>query len=517
MDFQSMHEQLLDPATYPEPTLRVEFRETHISRVYLTDNHAYKFKKPLDLGFLDFSTRERRRFFCEEEVRLNRRFAPDVYLGVVELWANRNRLRFHGPGRLVDFAVHMRRLPEERMLDRLIDAAATELPAEIERLARHLAPLLAAAPICRDEVPGGSAAEIQANCAENLAQTQPAIGHALSASAHQAMSGQIMAQVERLTPLFLAREAHNYVRDGHGDLHSRNICMTDPIQVYDCIEFSRRFRVADVAAELAFLLMDLDGRGRRDLARRFLCVYQQQAADPDLVTLLLFYKSCRAWVRGKVEFLLADEAEVAPEARSAALAHSRRYFNLALGYHVPPMLLLTTGLMGVGKTTFARAMANALGAEVLRSDVIRKELAGIAPDSPRPEAAGQGLYAPAMTARTYAELQHRTARLLQQGDTVIVDASFSRAAARQDFFALADRLTVPARLLHLHCDRALTVARLDRRQTEGRDASDGRRELLDAQAAAFEPVSCDPRVITIDTAAGVDYTVQDVICQLLTR
>ena len=180
---------------------------------------------------------------------------------------------------------------------------------------RHLARLLASLPVCRDETPGGNAVEVRFNCMENLSQTVPAIGHALSADAHRAMTGLTMAEFDRLTPLFLAREARGYVRDGHGDLHARNICMTEPIQVYDCIEFCRRFRVADIAAELAFLLMDLDMRGRRDLAGLFLAAYQQQAADPELIGLLPFYKSYRAWVRGKVDALLASETEVAPETR----------------------------------------------------------------------------------------------------------------------------------------------------------------------------------------------------------
>lgn len=517
MDFQEMHRQLLDPATYPEPTSRVEYRETHISRIYLTDRHAYKFKKPLALGFLDYSTLERRGFYCAEEVRLNRRFAPDTYLGVARLRTTHGALSFKSPGTLIEFAVHMRRLPDERMLDRLIDLDAPELPIEIERLARHLPPLLNASIICRDEAEGSHAAIVRTNCEENLVQTITVIGPALSAEAHRVMTDINRRQIALLEPAFASREKLGYVRDGHGDLHTRNICMTDPIQVYDCIEFCRRFRVDDIAAELAFLLMDLDYRGRRDLAERFLAGYQGHADDPGLLALLPFYKSYRAWVRGKVEALLAGESDVAPDLRQSALERSRRYFNLALGYHVPQFLLLTTGLMGVGKSTFARALADALGAERLRSDVIRKELAAVPRDLHLPDTFGEGLYAREMTARTYREMRHRAERLLRCGKTVIIDASFARQAERQAFFDLAGRLSLPARLLHLNCDKLIAMARLDRRQAEGQDASDGRRELFDAQSATFEPLPDSPCLITIDSSAAVDYNVQDIICRLLTR
>jgi predicted kinase len=347
-------------------------------------------------------------------------------------------------------------------------------------------------------------------------QTRAAIGQALTATAHRAMTTLTQTELESLAPLCLEREAHGLVRDGHGDLHARNICMTDPIAVYDCIEFSPRLRIADVAAELAFLLMDLDFRGRRDLAAHFLAAFQARSADPLPAELLRFHRSCRAWVRGKVDYVLAGEADAAAVTRRQALERSRRYFNLALGYHVPqPLLLLTSGLMGVGKTTLARALAAATGAILLRSDVVRKELAGLAPAPSRSETFASGLYAPAMTERTYGELRQRARAQLAGGHPVIVDASFARAADRQAFFALAGQLGIPAYLLHLRCPTDSVVRRLDRRQAEGVDASDGRRELLPIQAALFELPAPGPQLIEIDSSAAVDYNVQQLLCRLL--
>lgn len=515
MNLELRHRQLLDPACYPESTRRVEYRETHISRVYLTDRHAYKFKKPLVFGFLDYSTLERRGFFCAEELRLNRRFAPGTYLDVVELRVDRGRLRINGPGLLIDYAVRMRRLPDERMLDRMIEAGSPELPGEIERLARHLAPLLASAPVCRGEDGKSHAETVRTLCEENLAQTGPLVGSSLLAEAQRIMTAITAEQLVRLEPLFTSRETRGYVREGHGDLHARNICMTDPVQIYDCIEFSRSFRVDDIAAELAFLLMDLDFRGRRDLAQSLLATYLRASGDPDLGGLLTFYKSYRAWVRGKVEALLASETDVPAETRQAAVEHARRYFSLALGYHVQQMLLLTTGLMGVGKSTLAGALATALGAELLRSDVIRKELAALPAAPPRPEAFGEGLYSAEMTARTYGELRHRAETLLRRGHTVIVDASFAHEAERRAFFSLAGDLSLPAWLLHLRCTPDLAMERLDQRHAEGRDPSDGRRELFAAQAAIFDPPGGEPAIITIDSSAPVNYNVQHVICRLM--
>ena len=508
---EQFHQQLLDPSSYPEETRAVTFKETHISRIYLTDSHAYKLKKPLDLGFLDFSTLEKRHHYCREEVRLNRRYTTGVYLGVVALRRHNGKISFGGDGQVIDYAVQMRRLPEDRMLNRLIEADAPDLQEAMPQLGMALITLLDRSEVCRDE-PVCNIDVVRENCTENFRQTRPAIGIALSEEAHTLSRRATEADLEELAELMLAREAGGLVREGHGDLHTANICLTEPICIYDCIEFNRRFRVADVAAELAFLIMDLEFLDRRDLAEMLCAHYQAHSADRDFMRLLPFYKRYRAWVRGKVDAILAAEPEASQATRRNAAQLARRYFNLALGYQLEPALFLTAGLMGVGKTTLARALARATGARHLRSDVFRKQLAGLPIEQPCRDDYATGLYSQEMTDRTYTELFNTTAGLLATECSVIVDASFAAENERRRFMDLADQVGRPVWLMHLECPDAVTLTRLDRRSD---DASDGRRELFARQKAGFSQITSTRQVVTVDTSRHVDYNVQSILCWVL--
>ncbi len=512
---EKIHQQLLDPSTYPDMTRTVDFKETHISRIYLTETHVYKIKKPLNLGFLDFTTLEKRQFFCAEEVRLNHRFAPDTYLGVSELRLDHGHLRFDGTGELVDVAVKMRRLPDELMLNQIISRNAEELPHAIDRLANRLWLLLNQAETCRLDDGRSNAEVVAENWLENLTQTEAAIGTALLPEAHRIMSAIVKAQLTQLRPLLAKRDEQSFVRDGHGDLHTGNICMTEPIRIYDCIEFNRRFRVADIAADLAFLLMDLEFMGRKDLACRFLDSYQNQANDKDLEQLLPFYKSYRAWVRGKVESILAGESEVAIALRKEATTVARQYFNLALGYCLPPTLLMTVGRMGVGKTTLATELAGACQAVHLRSDVVRKKLADWPQQTANRDDFNCGLYDPAMSKRTYRKLADQATEILQQSRSVIIDASFSRREDRERFFETAKKTGHQAFILHLECPDESQLTRLERRRESGQDISDGRTELLKQQKEQFDPVDITRCVLTIDSMRPVDYNAQVILIKML--
>ncbi|MBW2478211.1 MAG: AAA family ATPase [Deltaproteobacteria bacterium] len=509
MDF--LHQKLLDPAAYPDSTTRVSFRETHISRVYLTDTRAYKLKKPLDLGFLDFSTLAKRRHYCQEEVRLNRRFNSDTYLGVCGLYNNCGEIRFNGSGQLIDYAVCMRRLPETSMLKQMIFSQTEGLRERMPELAQSLHELFSRAEVCRNEDASNPQVIIN-NCIENFEQTKLAIGEELTSEAHQLMQSHTNHNVQALKGLFVQREQAGFVRDGHGDLHTANICMSTPIRIYDCIEFNRRFRVNDVASELAFLLMDLEFLNRRDLSKSLLQYYQdQQDNDPGLAQLLPFYKAYRAWVRGKVEAILSREHDVDDKQRRDAANMACRYFNLALGYALAPTLFVVSGLMGTGKTTFASALAKATGAKHYRSDVIRKQMGGIPEFTAVHSQYGKGLYSEDMTRWTYAKLIEMTIKSLPR-QSVIVDASFAKASDRQMFLQLALEKRVPSWFLFLQCPDDLAKNRLKVRQ---HDASDGRAELFSKQKGHFDPIIPSENLIHVDTTKDVDQNVQQVLCQAL--
>jgi len=518
MPANALHRALLRPEAYPEETGPIGHRETHVSHLYFTDRHVYKIKKPVDFGFLNFTTLDRRRFYCQEEVRLNRRFCPGTYLDVVEIRKSAQHYQIGGAGEIVDYAVKMQRLPEERMLVRLLQTGDPSLPAEMRRVGRRIAGLHRDSEIVHHDGGRNDLDSIRLNWQENFAQTAPFVGLTLDERSQALCTGHVEWFIAEQAPLLRRRQEQGFIRDGHGDLHAEHICLTEPVRIYDCIEFNSRFRVADVAADLAFLLMDLDFREHRELAAITLETYREESgADAVPPELLPFYKLYRAWVRGKVESLLSADAAAEDAVRAAAAERARRYFNLALGYLCPPLLVVTCGLMGVGKTTVGRRLATALGASLLRSDELRKELAGLPASAGRAEPFGVGLYSRQMSERTYDLLRERAKVTLAAGQSVVADAAFLHRAERDRFAAAARQAGRPALLVLMECPPAMALERLDRRQAAGRDASDGRRELASEQARIFEPPTAVENIIRIDTTADVDYNVQRLLCEIIER
>lgn len=515
MDTDALHQALMQPDTYPEAIGPIRYRETHVSRLYFTAHQVFKIKKPVDFGFLDFTTLDRRRFYCEEEVRLNRRFCPDTYLGVVTIRRDGGRIRIGDEGTVLEYAVQMKRLPEERMLDRLISEDAPGLKEEMDRLAARLAVLHRESEICRSSDGAAGLKTVRENWEENFRQSAPFVGRTLEEDTVSACRSYVDGYLQRYSGLLRDREAGGMVRDGHGDLHAEHICLTDPIRIYDCIEFNRRFRVADIAADLAFLLMDLDFRNRRDLSKRLLRVYgAEMNGTEELHRLLPFYKIYRAWVRGKVESFLSVSETAGPDVREAATVRARQYFGLALGYLCPPALILTCGLMGTGKSTLAKRLAALLDAELLRSDVLRREIAGLGATDRTDAGFGKGAYSEAVNRDTYRLLLQRSLTLLAGERPVIADASFIRREDRDRFRRAAEAAGVSVTILYADCDKELALERLAQRRADGGDPSEGRPELYERQQAVFEIPVADEPVIRVDTAREVDYNALHVLTAL---
>jgi len=323
-----MVQALLDPKAYPHPSQRVEMVQTQMSFVFLTGDYVYKVKKPVNLGYLDYTTLDKRHFYCQREVELNQRLCPDAYLGVVPITRNRGDILIEGRGEVIEYAVKMRYLPQEAMLNVLL--ANNQVSVEmITSVAKRLAEFHQKAETVSTF---GDLDTITQNTDENFAQTGKYVGNTISQEQYRHIKDYTESFIENNTPLFRKRIADGKIRDCHGDLHAAHICFTNDICIYDCIEFNDRFRYCDVASEVAFLAMDLDHYGRADLSQSFVDAYVAFSRDKELPQLLNFYKCYRAYVRGKVESFKLDDPHILEEEKAEVLVVARRYFELAESY-----------------------------------------------------------------------------------------------------------------------------------------------------------------------------------------
>jgi len=323
---------LLRPDCYPHPAADLRLVQTHISSVILAGDFVYKFKKPVNFGFLDFSDLEKRRVCCQQELLLNRRFCPDIYLGLVEVTAEpQGGFALNGAGPVVEYGVRMKRMPEERMMTQLIRAG--KLSSEhIDALVAVLADFYSRAEGGDEIAAFGAASAVGVNVLENFEQTQGFVGQgALSQEQFDRISSYARGFLAQ-EGLFQQRIDDGRVRDCHGDLYSANICLADKVYIYDCIEFNQRFRYCDVASDVAFLAMDLDFYGLGDLGRRFIDSFSQQTGDAGLAAMLDFYKCYRAYVRGKIGLFTAGDPAVDSAVRGANLENAAKYFRLAERY-----------------------------------------------------------------------------------------------------------------------------------------------------------------------------------------
>jgi len=491
-------EALTAPERYPWPVAAVERLETHISTVLLAGDYAVKLKKPLDLGFLDFSTLARRRHFCEEEIRLNGRLAPQIYLRRVPVTGSIADPRLDGAGEAIEHAVLMRRFPEHELMSRLLREG--RLPDEaVERLAETVADFHADIPAAGPDSGYGTPAAVAAPMRDNFRQLEAFAAAAPLLGDLRALERWTEAQLEARAPLIEQRREAGAVRECHGDLHLGNVAWHEgrPV-VFDGIEFDPALRWIDTANELAFTVMDLDFEGAQSLRYRFLDRYLERTGDYAALPLLPLYAVYRALVRAKIN---GHEAEQGGGSR--AQEGLREHVALAQRYTAAqaPELAITYGLSGSGKSTRARRLVAERGFIRLRSDVERKRLYGLDPRERSGSALDAGLYTPEMTERTYARLLAVAEDALAAGFSVVVDAAFLEAERRAPFLALARRLGARFRILHVRADEQTLRARLRKRRAEGRDPSEADESVLDAQLRKAQPPSGEEAafVETIDT------------------
>ncbi|MEB3200757.1 MAG: AAA family ATPase [Synechococcaceae cyanobacterium] len=497
---------LQDPAAYAHPVAAVQVIETHISWVLLTGSLAYKIRKPVQFGFVDFSTAARRRWFSYEEVRLNRRLAPDLYLGVVPIHGPAERARMRGEGPVIEVAVQMRQFDQGDLLPAVLDRAALSVP-QLEALACDLACFHSGAAIAAADSPHGTPQQVARPALANL-DTLSACGPALPEL--EALRHWSEAQAEALAPRFAERLRQGAVREGHGDLHLGNmVLLRGRVSVFDCLEFSESLRWIDVISDMAFLVMDLRQRGRPDLAGVLLNRWLQETGDYQGLELWRWYLTYRALVRAKVAALrLSQSGPDTPGERIAACGDElRAYLASALDTvqgRSRPQLVICHGASGSGKSHLAARLCRELGWIQLRSDLERRRLFGRASRLlAQPSLAGDP-YGPGLRERLYAtELRQAAAAALAAGESLLVDATFLEGRQRQLFRSLAARCQAGFSILDCRISLELAERRIARRRQLGGDPSDADSDVLQRQWQAREPLteSEQQHAVVVETAA----------------
>ena len=493
-------QQMTQPGFYPHAvTEPIEVIQTHVSYVLLTGDYAYKVKKPVNFGFLDFSTLEKRQHFCQEELRLNQRSAANLYLEVLPITQSGGTYQFSGTGEAVEYLVKMKQFPSGTLFSDLYDQG--KLTGELlEELARVLAKFHQKT-VTNDYIRSfGRVEQVRQAIDENYDQTEKYIGGPQTQQQFDETRNYTDRLFAEQAELFEQRMQQNKIRECHGDVHLRNIALWDgTILLFDCIEFNEPFRFVDFMFDIAYIIMDLDARNRPDLSNQFLNAYMEQTGDWEGLQVLPLYLSRQSYVRAKVTSFLLDDPSVPEAVKQEATATAARYYNLAWEYTQPSQgkIILMSGLSGSGKSTVARQLARQWGAIQLRSDAVRKHLGGIPLDA----RGGDELYTPEMTQKTYDRLLELGLTLAKQGYTVILDAKYDRQAQRQAVLAQAQAAGLPVQIFY--CDAPIDILQ-ERLQQRTGDISDATTEVLLSQSLEPFTDAEQPFVKEIDTTQELE-------------
>lgn len=484
-------ENLARAGAYDHETHGITVLETHISWVILTGSIAYKIKKPVNLGFLDFSTLELRQHYCEEELRLNRRFASNMYMGVVPITGTIDRPEMNGTGTPLEFAVQMRQFPQEVQLDRLLDAG--EIDDEgVMRVAEWVADFHHDATRVPKKMPFGEPLSVMAPVLENFEQIIPRLSSSTEKHRLTQLLNWSRDSFVRWRNEFQIRKNQDHIRECHGDLHLSNMIMeNESVLAFDCIEFSESLRYIDTICDTAFLMMDLMVRKRDDLAFAFLNKYLEQTGDYRGAQLINFYMVYRTMVRAKVAIFNISGSTLGESELEEARNRFDAHISLAerLSGSSKPCLLIMNGLSGSGKTWLSQKLLRRLPALGLRSDIERKRLFGLSATQSSNSDTNQGIYTPSATNATYDCLAQQAELLLNAGHTVIVDAAFLEQDRRERFCKIAKRANAPYLILRCEASKPQLQQRIIKRADEATDASEAGLEILEHQFQHYDALN----------------------------
>jgi aminoglycoside phosphotransferase family enzyme/predicted kinase len=524
---KSIENELIKSSAYPNQPDHVDMLQTHISFIFLTDDYVYKVKKPVDFGFLDFTSLDKRLHYCKKEVELNKRLSPDVYLGVVRITDEGETLVIDGKGETIDYAVKMRKIPMEKIMVKLLGEGKIT-PEMVGRAAKKIAKFHDKAATSPDIDKFGTMEVIKTNTDENFQQTEKYIEKSISKNQFEAIKSYTNRFYETKRAIIEQRIADHKIKDCHGDLHMQHVVFADDIIIFDCIEFNERFRYSDTAADIAFLAMDLDYNNRADLSKVLIDAYAEHSKDNGVYQMLNFYKIYRAYVRGKVISFQLDDPHITNEDKRKALETAKKYFELAYGYvkeeenershpeKTSPILIITCGLTGTGKSTVMNEVAEKEGLMILASDKIRKELVGIQPEEHRYEEFDKGIYSKELTERTYLHIIEEGKKLLMQGKSIVLDACFPKKWQRQKAFESVKEANARFLCIEFVLPEEEAKDRLKKRLDSREGISDGRWEIYVAQKESFEAVDefLPENHAVVDTSKSKDVCVKVIVERL---
>lgn len=518
-DRNNLIEFLLQPTSYPHQFQEVQHLQTHISHVFIVGSLVYKIKKPVNFGFLDFSTLDKRKYFCEKEVELNSRLC-DAYLGVQRISIKNGEFTFGTGDEIIEFAVKMERLPDEYFLTWLLKQEKLK-ESDFLRVIEKLSNFYSKQPAQKFIDEFGKAEKVKVSIDENFSLSEQFIGKTLSSPIFDAIRCYNDQFFEKNHALFDKRIQAGFIKDCHGDLRLEHINLSpQKVCIYDCIEFNKRFRFIDIASDIAFLAMDLDFHGYREYAKLLVDQLAKRVGDTSISFIIDFYKCYRAYVRGKVETISSNDPGISEEDRELSASRAKKYFHLALRYALfgsSPGLVVLFGLVGSGKSTVAQALSREIDCCVISSDVVRKEIMGLEPTDRQYVEHEEGIYSEEVTERTYDELIMRGIQEVVNEKTVILDATFSQRKFRDRTCQKAQFLEVPCYFIETRTSVETIKERLLAREKEEKSVSDGRREIFETLRNEFEETVDIPRNqhIVVNTSNSLVETVRNALREMI--